>query len=507
MKWLSNKFILTICVALFALTYSSFFLQGLRLFDNDYNQWLTFAREISLPTVLWQIFNPILDEWNVAFRPVQTLTFKALFSLFDYNASGYYFFKSFMLALFCATYYLFLRRHLSSKAVAALSALFLTVASSTFVSLYWMSDFVIVSEFWALLVFAVFLHLETIDQPDRKKIVIGLILMVLLTLICDRTKANGKLIPGILFLYIVLLDWRKLKRYGLAIGLMIIMLIPWPVLLSDPAPFLVTNTGTPASYAWQPASLYKFWVLFAGDFSPFSLFYSTYPPISILAVLGFPLVYLGIAAGIFLIFRKTPAPPAVRFMIVWTVVNLAALMSYPTLPPQFQARYAISVLIPLLPLALLGIHSTAGWIWKHRQAPTLLVVFLVTIQIGFHCYHTVRMRNIGTPGYMIASDTMREYIADNFSETGFFYYQLSVMAFRPTTTGNRFFSSKQHDFKEVVSSLPSGTPVFVISTVPLNESAFRLHATFPGKSDNWYDRIFNEDDNSLPVTLYLHQWL
>jgi len=504
---ITRKYLVAAGIGILALGYSSFFLQGLRLFDNDYNQWLTFAREYSLSTVLWQIFNPVLAEWNVDFRPVQTLTFKALFALFEYNASGYYFFKSLMLGLFSAAYFLFLRHHLHNMIVAAISAVFLIVASSTFTSLYWVSDFVIVSEFFALLVFALFLHLETDDKSSRGKAIAYLALMVLLTIICDRTKANGKLIPGILFLYIVLFDWRKLKRYGIPIILMVLVVLPWPVLITDPAPFLFVKGSAPPAYAWQPASLNKLWTLFAGDFAPFSLLYSKYPPISVMAILGFPLVYLGSAGAVFLLYRKTAVPMAVRFMLVWAVVNIAALMSYPALPQHFQARYAISSLVPLCPLLFLAIYSATQRLLSQRFAAATLLTLVAVIQIGFHGYHTVRMRNIGMPSLMIASGEVREYIAANFSNAAFYYYELPVFAFRPTSDGNQFFSSIHDTWPDVIASQPQGTSLFVVSGKSIYSPELRLHAVFPGRSDSWFDRTFNSEARHTPVTLYLHELL
>ena len=219
--------------------YSSFFLQGLPLYDNDYSVCIVNANKSSLPTVFWQIFDPILRDWNAEFRPTQTLIFKALFSLFEYNASGYFYFKSLMLALFSTVYFIFLRRFLNITAVALFSTLFLAMASSTFGSLKWAGDLVIVSEFLALLVYSTFMYLETQEKPSKIRLFGCLALMVILTLICDRTRASGKLIPGILFFYIVIFYWSKLKRYGLTILLMVITVLPWKVLISNPVPFLL----------------------------------------------------------------------------------------------------------------------------------------------------------------------------------------------------------------------------------------------------------------------------
>jgi hypothetical protein len=489
-----NKYFIPFGIFLIAFLYSSFFLQGLPLFDNDYNQWIHYAREYSLPTILWQVFNPILEDWNVDFRPTQTLVFKALFSLFEYDPSGYYYFKSLMLALFSTTYFLFLRRYLNTTSVAAFSALFLTMASSTFTSLRWVSDFVIVSEFIALLVYATFLYLETLEKPSKTKLFACLALMVILTLICDRTKANGKLIPGILFFYIVLLDWRKLKRYGFTILLMVITVLPWKVLINNPIPFLSAEPGTVKYYAWQPASLEKFRVLFGGDFEFLSLFYSGDSPISILAIIGFPLLYAFILAIAVLIFRRAPITKIDKFLIVWSVINITALMSYPTLPSHFQARYAISVLIPLIPLVLLTIYRAAQLTWNRRWIPKLLITTLVFMQLCFHGYNTFRARN-GDPTVRIANAKLREYIANNFKNSWFYYMEIDVALFRPTNDGNQFFNSDNDELETVINnSLISRTNLYIISPAPLNDRTLKLEKWFPGKSESLYDIIFNNED-------------
>lgn len=501
-----KQYLFPIAIFLIAFLYSSFFLQGIRLFDNDYNQWLTFARENSLSKAVWDVFNPVLNDWNVDFRPTQTLIFKALFSLFDYNASGYYYFKSFMLALFSTVYFLFLRHYLNNLAVAAFSALFLALASSTFTSLMWVSDFVIVSEFWALLVYAIFLNLETRETPSRKLLITSLAVMIILTVICDRTKANGKLIPGILFFYLLLFDWRKLKRYWLTISLMVFAVVPWKVLVNNPAPFLRADPGTVRSHAWQPASLQKFWKLLGGDFEPFSMIYSAHPPISVLAIIGFPLLLSFIIAMLFLIYRRYALDQkVVQFLAVWGAINVAALMSYPSLPPYFQARYAISVLVPLVPLLLIAIYRAAVLTWGGRKIPELLIATLVMTTICFHGYHTFRARNI-LPPIMIASDTLREYIANNFKNSWFFYIDNPVWAFRPTTDGNQFFSYKNEKVESVESRLPPDTGFYIISQRPVEATFLKLQMSFPGKSESLFDRIFNNGKTSFyKTTFYLYK--
>lgn len=503
-----KEYMIPLGIFLTVFLYSSFFLQGLHLFDDDYNVCLANAHKYSLSTVLWHIFDPILTGWNTESRPTQTLIFKALFSLFEYEHSGYYYFKSSMLALFSTVYYVLLRRYLNTTAVAILSTLFLAAASSTFGSMRWVGDFVIVSEFLALLVYAIFLYLEAQENIPEIRLFACLALMVVLTLICDRTRASGKLIPGILFFYIVIYDWKKLKRYGLAIILMVISVVPLKLLLNNPAPFLHSDPGTLKIHEWQPASIGKFWALFGEDFMPFSLFYSGHSPISILAIIGFPLLYVFMLALVILIIKRTPVQKCGKFLIVWAAVNAASLMSYPTLPSHFQARYAISVLIPLIPLVLLAIYRATQLSYNRRWTPQFLIAALVVMQIGFHGYHIFRARN-GAATFMIAADNLREHIATNYKNSFFYYQYFPVSGFRPTDDGNQFFDNKSVSFATVIYKRSiSHSPLYITSPFPFSDPSVKLEKMFPGKSGSLYDRIFNSGDRQFyETTLYLYRYL
>jgi len=497
--------VVPIGIFLAAFFYSSFFLQGLRLFDNDYNQWLRYAREYSFPSILGQIFNPILYDWNVDFRPTEILIFKGLFSFFGYAAPGYYYFKSLLLAIFAATYFVFLRRYLDNVAIAALSALFVIVAESSFASLMWVSDFAVLSELLALIVYGIFLHLEATQDTPNRVLIFSLASIAIVTLICDRTKANGKLIPAVLFLYVIASDWRKLKKYGWALAVMVITILPWKVLIDNPAPFLYAKGGTVKPYAWQPASLVQFWNLFGADFQPWSLIHSGHPPVSVLGIIGFPILYAFIVAMFILKLQPIHVDNTVRLLIIWAFINIAALASYPSLPVHFQARYAIGVLVPTIPLLLLAISNAAYSMSKDMRIAQTVMAVLMTTPIALHCYYTFQARN-DFPTLMIASDTLREYVAQHFTNTSFFYLNSPVMAFRPADDRNEFFTSLDRDINTVASQVRSKSNLYVISFFPLKESFLDEPLAFPGKSNALYDRMFNTGSAGLyKYTFYLYK--
>jgi hypothetical protein len=506
--------VLPLAIFVFIFLYSSFFLQGLRLYDNDYNMWIPGARMASTLTLLWQVFNPILQDWNVTFRPTQLLIFKGLFALFEYDATGYYYFKSFALAAFCALYFMFLRRFLKNTTVAALSAVFIGTATSTFASSMWVSDFVFVSEFLALAVYWIFLKLETQPRTGKTVLWVSAALMVLLTLVCDRTKANGKLIPAILFLYVILSGYKKLKTHGPVIALMVVTVLPWKVLLVNPAPFLYAGTGDVDPAAWQPASLDRFWTFFGRDFEPFSLGYPRHTPISILENLGFPLLYAFIAAMFLLgwraIKRRTSGAEhqhVVWFLIVWSGVNAMALMSYPLQHNHFLARYAISTLVPLFPLLLVGIYKAvqlgSGREWIARG----VTIGLVVLQVWIHSHQTFRARNY-FPTFMIAADTLRDHIAENYRDTQFSYFNTPMAAFRPTDDGNQFFGSDGANLETTTSRRVPNVPMYLVTMVPTFGSQVAELPTMvvPGKSESLFDRIFNGGPEPVHAfSLYLYE--
>jgi len=501
------------------------------LYDNDYNQWIPLAQMSSLKQILIQVFNPILSDWNIQFRPFQVLIFKGLFELFGYEPSGYFYFKSLLLALFSIVYLFFMRKYLQSTTIAILSVFLLAMSSSTFTSLYWMSDFVIVSEFLTLIVFVLFLNLENKKNHRNKfTVIITLVLILILTIIADRTKANAKLIPAIIFIYIIIVDWRKLKRYGIVLAMMIISVLPIKVMLTNPIPpFIHADPSTISKLSWQPVSLNKFWLLFARDFEFFSLLYPGYPPISILAIIGFPLVYMVVISiailfykylkkkNIFLLneygvenYQMESIKKNIVFISIWALVNIIALASYPSLPKHFQARYAISVLIPLIPLLLILVYSAMRFLLISKKHLVLIFIsLLLIIQLPFNVYHTFRMRN-DYPTYIIAKEKLEDHVASKFKNSIFGYFWLPDINFVKAGESNEFiYIANPHAtsifIKELSKRSDSPAYFYLISLykVPFG----KLYKSFPGKSDDLFDRIFNSGENTYyRYTLYLYQF-
>ncbi len=501
-------------------------MQGLRLFDNDYNQWLTYALEGSFPEILADVFNPFLKEWNVDFRPTETFVFKILYSLFGYNASGYYYFKSLAAALLGAAYFLFLSRYLRSTAVAVACAVFIGLASSTFTSLYWVSDFVIVSELLALVVFWIFLKIDLSENPTRARLIISFVAIFLLTLIADRTKANAKLIPAIIFIYIIVTGAGRLKRYWPLLAVVGVTLVPIAYMLKHPSlPFLSAGGSTVEAHAWQPATSAKLWLLFGKGFEPLSLSYATHPPISILSVLGFPIVYLAIAGFAYLLYKCLTKKSAeecgafignteaikkrrvVIFISIWAAVNTLALMSYPTLPDHFQARYAISVLVALLPLLLLIIKTAVEKISRKKLAGAAVVSILVIIQLGFHYGHTVRMRS-GMPSFIIALDKTREYIETNYRGKVFYFQNIPAFRYRPGEERNTIVTSLSEP-DAVVAARKRGirpSELYVVMDRDVKDPTLRLIKAFPGRSDSLFGNVYNSGEKpKFKTTLFLYR--
>ncbi len=516
------------------LIYMYFFLEGLRLFDSDYYQWIKPAISEPFFKSAGDFLNPVLFDWNINFRPFQVFIYKGLFSLFGYEANGYFFFKAFITGLLSLAYFFFILRYLKNFAVAAASALFIGISSSTYTSLFWVSDFVVVSELITLCVYAVFLELDLSDKPRKAmKTAVTLVIIVILTIIADRTKANAKLIPGIIFLYLILTGPKRLYRYWPALVAMGLSLVPVAKILKSPVPtFIYAEPGTVTPASWQPASIEKFWRLFGAGFEPLSFTYKTHPPISILSIIGFVLLYAFLIAAVFLIYKKVKTRKsagsaslrdtlkenkAIVFFFSWAAINLLAMLSYPELPDYFQARYAISFFIPAIPLVFLTVYSAASLIGDRtggtggggggRTGGAILALLLI-VHLCFHSYQTFRVRN-NFPTLMIASDTLREYVSSTYKGRHFYYLRLPNYYYRvDDKSDNKFISS----FKEpniIVAAKKFGirpNDFLLISFEQIDDPTLLLIREFPGISGAHFDRLFNSGVSKRNrTTFYLYE--
>ena len=521
-----GRYLISAGLFIFAFLYSGFFLQGIGLFEDDYTRWIRQARDDPFSRTLLQTLNPVLSDWNIQFRPFVVLVFRGLFPLFQYDASGYLYFKSLVLGIFSVFYYFFLLRYWGNKTIAFASALFLIVICATFSSLYWVSDFILVSELFGMMVYALYLSLEMHRQkPKMSRRFIFFALMLLFTLLSDRTKANGKLIPAILFFSILFSNRKRLKFYAPLLASMILILIPWGKAISHPLPgFIADKAGKAPFYSWQPASFAKFRTLLLGDFQPFSLLYGKWPPISVFSNLSYLFVYLGAAGAILvlyrfirdktggyyqriLVFQRSRRGMIVTLSSVWAFVNILALASYPSAPRHFQGRYLCGVLIPLAPLVYWYSLRFLRGLWPERKRFTALLFLLAfALQIGFHPWHTFRLRN-DFPTMIIASTRLRAWMDENIHNGLVVHFQLPVYHFKPEK-GNNKHLSQWSTFNLTEIALKYGfrfEDCYIISCEQMKNPYLILLKEFPGRSSSLYDRIFNaRGKKRYYYTLYLY---
>ncbi|MEM6366502.1 MAG: hypothetical protein AAF745_18895, partial [Planctomycetota bacterium] len=351
--------------------------------------------------------------------------------------------------------------------------------------------------------------------PSFRTTLLILVVIFILTLVCDRTKANAKLIPAIIVVHIAITNASRLKIYIPLVALMGLALVPVPELIRNPIPpFLSDPNQELPAHAWQEASSSKFMMLFAGDFRPLSLRYSGYHPISVLAIIGFPLVYSGIAGLLIGVskalraIRSAAAPMTatrqwldsrqgkiVSFLAIWSVINVLALASYPKLPTHFQSRYAISVLIPSVPLLLL--LTTKAWtacLPSRKRLGRAFIIGLVGIHILSHSLYTLHNRSAYFCDFMIASNKLCDHVDRQLQNSLVICHYFGVPSYRPTARGNRWVSvSGPLNLKDVAAEYEvSLDQCFVVARPQFRypETVLTQLETFDGSSDALFDRLF-----------------
>ena len=144
-----------------------------------------------------------------------------------------------------------------------------------------------------------------------------------------------------------------------------------------------------------------------------------------------------------------------------------------------------------------------------KQLVLICISVLLAIQLLFNAYHTFRMRN-DYPTYIIAKEKLEDYIDSNFSNALFGYYWLPDVDFILANENNEFiYIANPHGTNMFIKELSkrSESPEYLYLISLYNIPFGKLYKIFPGKSDAYFDRIFNSGENPYyRYSLYLYQF-
>lgn len=435
--WLKrNRNIALVCMGAFL--YGATVFAGLRLFDNDYD-WINEAQDTGWLQILWDVFRPIPEQWGFQDRPFQVFSFKVLYGIFGYSATGYYTFKAMLFAGVCFGLARLSIALKMGETAAILTALIFALSTSGHASALWVSDFELLAEILILAAFGVFWRTLNSEPHTRTNEFLGQAMFVLLSVVAHRTKGSAKLIPGIVLIYLFLYRRDQIRRYLPSIALILLTIVPVFSVISNPVPpFAPFAEDQSQGWKWKPANFETLSTIVAGNFHPI---YGTDGPdiaYSILSVLAPALLWAGLAAGVFLGLkgRNSFSSAGWGFLSVWTAVVIASYASFPRLPEGFMARYVVVGLVPIS-LLLGGVLARVSELIRPKMAIPAMVC-LLTLHAGHNFGSTRHLRN--TLGQLIvAYDLGREYVTAHISDSDVLVIGFDYGYHRRTNDTNRYY--------------------------------------------------------------------
>ncbi len=356
------------------------FTQGLPLWDDDFTSWFWKIKDRSIPGLLWDWISPVSSQpqyWGFNERALQALAYKVGHLVSGYEGWSYFLYKSLIYGAFAVAMYAWCLRAtegvVRGRLIATAVAVFVVLAPGPMAAHVLHSDFATTAE----LLFLVLMYLlwdavervptdwkgwPSLKNPVERRLVLRWLALSIAVYLSYESKADLKMIPGIIALYLVCLPERRRQwRWFLApIALMLLLAVPWgPGLFKKLPAFVPGAPPSEVEWMWQPLSVKRL-ISFLWSSEAWSLReVATRPTLSLAAVLG-PFLLAPLVA--FLLWRAealdkvpwtrvTTRVDRVRvFALVWFGVVLVGVSALPELNYIFRVRYGI---IPIIPAAIL----------------------------------------------------------------------------------------------------------------------------------------------------------
>ena len=434
-------------LALSAFVYSSVFTEGLRLFDNDYD-WIATAAGSSWTRILSEIFRPIPEGWGFQHRPVQVLCFKGLHGLFGTNPLPYYAFKGLLFAAAVAGIAAFCRIGGFSNQAAFTAATVFGLSSPAFASVLWVSDFELLAQLFTLCAFTLVLIARRsgyYDQ-DRLRSLLYQAALLLTVILAHKSKGSAKLIPAILFAYLLITNRQALKRHLLVLSLMVLTVVPVHRLLADPVPpFVPWAADQSQGWMWKPASWETLSILVFGNVHLIHGISEGGAAHSLLGALSPVLLWCGILAGGLLLSRRRVVcgishreRATVPLVGIWFTATVVSFSAFPRLPAEFMARYVTVALVPASILLGVLFARSAMALPNRLRSAAVPVLAAVVIGHGLTGFDQARYTRDFIGQIIVAYDRAREDIARTVRNSDIFLLDFTYGYNRPIQDGNRY---------------------------------------------------------------------
>jgi tetratricopeptide (TPR) repeat protein len=505
------------------LAYALFFTQGIPFWDDDFTSWFWKIKDQSLFHYILEWISPISTQpqyWGFNERPLQCIIYKLCYMIAGYEAWPYLLFKCAVYAGLGGMIYAWSRRLVPSTKLgaraAAAAAIFFIVAPGPMAAHILYQDFAPVAELLFLaLTYVIWSEIEKtpeswtgipdLSDPAQKSWVLRWSGIAFCTYLAYKSKADLKLVPGILALYVLSQPARRKqwKFFVVPVGLMGLLAVPWgPGVFSKLPPFLPGSKGSEIGWMWQPASMERLtdFIWQQGSYNFLASLHS--PTIALSGLLG-PFLLVGMIA--FLVWRMeafdkvqwrtqaTSVDRARTFALVWFLVIMAGTSALSPINYTFRIRYGI---MPMVPVSLLlawvfGLFATAMHN-QSKQLPKWAVaagIALLAIQAGINLNRSIDYRR--SMGQVIVSvDQVYEAFNTKYADK-----KLALLPdFRPydyrpdasQAIKDKVWLSKNEDLKPEQAG-----KTYVISWNPSLWDQYEMVGVYSGcRSGNLFDAIF-----------------
>lgn len=350
-------------------------------------------------------------------RPFDAVLFKVLFSITGYNYVAMRFAKAIIFGFLITLIFSLVKKFTKNEIAAYCSSFFIMSTLSLYIHTLVFAEPYLFTEVLKLIIFFLFFN----DYFAEKTSFLKQFFIGLLFLLSIRTYQPAYSTMGILILFVLLHNWRRLKRYLYLFFFFIIAAIPWP---------LTTNIGGNLS-----PNLWSIQHFFLNDISHYTLT----PVISLQGLYYKPFFALLTFFGIWLMFiflilflvhpllrkffpgifiesenhlesseKKDNKKTITLFLLVW----LAAELPLWVILPEHATRYANSILLPIVLLLTLMILRVFVYIThQYKKFLALFAIICVLLAILTNLSYVFAFRG-GWGSSFIAIEKTQDYLAD-----------------------------------------------------------------------------------------------
>jgi len=499
----------------FGLLYAAFFCQALPLWDDDFTSWLSKIQDSSSLSLLLEWLSPLStqsENWGFNDRPLEKIFFKLCFAISGYDSWSYFLIKDFAYAALGVMIYLWGLRVAESgpraKWAALAASLFFLTAPGPMASQVLLSDFAPIADFLFLLLAYLFWNeMELLFNEPRSIRRSSWLLLCVATYLSYKAKADLKLIPLILAIYLGFVRLpRRFWQLWILIFVLTLSAIPWGKgLLTKLPPFIPGSSGSAIDWMWHPASFHRMmdFVWRVGTYKNFTtnLFQ---PGLSLGAVMG-PFLLVGLSCHWLLREENVSGVSQMKrrariFVLIWMSVVLVAVSSLAPLSYFFSIRYGI---LTLIPMCILLAWSFCGQYEKYYKIEFCLkscAILLLILQISVNVIRSVNFRR-GMGSVIVAVDQVYGFVNDRYPNDNLILLRdFRSYDYRPHSSAAityRTWLTHEPGPDESLGTKNKSTKTWVISWQPSSRQDLQVVQHFSGCKDwSLFDQIFPCAENS-----------